>query len=69
MITEQQIQAAEQGKAIRVQAGVELVLVRADLYDRLAGQFDDPTDTYPAVLEALADEDPDQYLEYLDEAK
>lgn len=28
--------------------------------------IDDPSETYAAVLEALGDEDPDQYLEYLD---
>jgi len=69
MITQEQIHAAEQGAAIRVQAGVELVLVRADLYDRLTRLLDDPAETYAAVLEALDEENPEQYLEYLDEAK
>jgi hypothetical protein len=27
---------------------------------------DDPSETYAAVIEALGDENPDQYLEYLD---
>ncbi len=68
MITDEQIKAAEQGEAIRVFAGVELVLVRADVYDQLVNVFD-PRETYPAVVGALGDEDPDQYLEYLDEAR
>lgn len=69
MITQEQIDAAEQGTAIRVHGNVELVLLRADIYDRLASVFDDPSETYAAVLEALGDENPDQYLEYLDEAQ
>lgn len=69
MITHEQIQAAEQGTAIRVPGNVELVLVRADVYDRLTRLLDDPSETYPAVIEALDDENPDQYLEYLDEAR
>jgi hypothetical protein len=69
MINSDQIRAAEQGATIRVQAGVELVLIRADYYDQLLANADDPTPTYPAILEALADEDPDQYLEYLNETR
>jgi hypothetical protein len=69
MISEEQIHAAEQGAAIRVPGNVELILLRADIYDRLTLAFDDPTETYAAVLEALGDDDPDQYLEYLDETQ
>ena len=69
MITQEQIHAAEQGAAIRLPGSVELVLVRADIYDRLTNASDDPADTYAAVVEALGDENPDQYLEYLDETK
>ncbi|MEX0725133.1 MAG: hypothetical protein WEB58_19695 [Planctomycetaceae bacterium] len=68
MITKEQIEAAEHGETIRVQAGVELVLIRADVYDKLTHAID-PSDTYPAVIAALADEDPDQYLEYLDDSQ
>ncbi|MFN0197496.1 MAG: hypothetical protein ACKVT0_12190 [Planctomycetaceae bacterium] len=68
MITQEQIEAAEQGGTIRVQAGVELVLIRADVYDKLTHAID-PSDIYPAVIAALGDEDPDQYLEYLHESK
>ncbi|MEX1231336.1 MAG: hypothetical protein WEB58_13910 [Planctomycetaceae bacterium] len=68
MITEQQIKAAEQGQTIRVHAGVEFVLIRADVYDRLTNASDVP-ETYPAIIAALGDEAPDQYLEYLNESK
>ena len=66
MVTAEQIKAAERGETIRVKGDVELVLVRADTYDKLVQTFD-PRETYPSVVEALADEDPEQYLEYLDE--
>lgn len=66
-ISNEQIAAAEQGETIRLTAGTELVLVRADLYDKVSRLLDDPSQTYAAVIEALDDKDPDQYLEYLDE--
>lgn len=71
-ITKEQLQAAEQGEPVRLQTDdVELVVVRADVFDGLAGVLDHPRETYSAVLKALdqADEDPGQYLEYLNESR
>jgi hypothetical protein len=69
-ISQDQIRAVEQGEAVRLHADdVELVVLRADLYERLAGVSDSPREAYPAVLKALGDDDPDQFLEYLDETR
>lgn len=71
-ITREQILAAEQGEPVRIQTpDAELVVLRADLYDKLTNQNTSPRETYASVLQALDqdDDNPDQYLEYLDETR
>ena len=75
--TAEEIAAIKEGKPVRVapvELGTECVVLRADLYERLApllASDEDihPRDTYPTVLKALdaCDASPEQYLEYLHE--
>ena len=55
-ITKEQLQTAEQGKPVEIQAeGTEFVLVRKDVYEKLSQERPDefdPRETYPAVLRA-----------------
>lgn len=67
-LTNEQLEAAEKGETVRVRANhVELVLLRADVYETLTAASESPRATYPAVFKVVdQDDDPDQYLEYLD---
>lgn len=55
-LTPEQIRSAQQGDIVRVNTeNGELVIVKAEVYDKLAGLiYDelDPRETYPAVLKA-----------------
>jgi len=63
-------QAAKSGEPVRVMAeGMEWVILRADVYDRvkqvLEGDTLDPRDAYPAILRAWDQEDnPEDYEVY-----
>lgn len=71
-ISDMQIEAAKRGETIRLTADdVEIVMVRADIFDQRGSTSDNPRATYAAILKAIdeQDEDTEQYLEYLDEAR
>jgi len=66
------IEAAKSGEPIHVMAaGVELVILRADVYDRVKRIIEsdeiDPRDVYPAILRAWdQDDNPEDYEVYRD---
>ena len=71
-LTAEHIEAAKRGETVRLAADdVEIVVLRADIYEQHAASRDNPIATYAAVLSVLdqEDEDPAQYWEYLDEAR
>ena len=68
-LTKEQIESAQKGEVVRVHSDSgEIVIVKAELYDKLAGlMYDDldPRDTYPAVLKAWdAEGSPDDETAY-----
>jgi hypothetical protein len=70
-LTKEQIESAQKGEVVRVQTDSgEIVVVKAEVYDKLVGLvYDelDPRDTYPAVLKAWdAEGSPDDATAYQD---
>ena len=70
-LTKEQIESAQKGKVVRVQTDQgEIVIVKAEIYDQLAGLvYDelDPREAYPAVLKAWdAEGSPDDETAYQD---
>lgn len=66
-LSEEQKKAIENGRPVRVVINrTSCVIIRQDIYEQVEASLP-PEQFYPAVLEALADENPEQYLEYLDE--
>lgn len=70
-LTKEQIESAQEGEAVRVSTEKgEFVVVKAEIYDKLAGLvYDelDPRETYSAVLKAWdADGSPDDATAYQD---
>ena len=64
--------ALESGNPIRVLVDeIPCVVVREDVFDAASQSEDDVRSTYPLILRAWdsEDENPDQYLEYLEHLK
>jgi hypothetical protein len=56
------VEAAKRGEAVRLEADqVPLVLVRADIYERMRESFD-PRDAYPLVNEVMREDDAEDPL-------
>jgi len=56
-LTEREKRTIENGEVVRlVEADVEYVVVRADLYDRVKGLLYDPSEPSPSQSYALVDE-------------
>lgn len=69
IITNQQIDSARNGQVVRVSTDAgELVLLNADIYDRIASLLSsDPRETYPSILKAWdAEGRPDDATTYQD---
>ena len=76
-LTIQQIADVKDGNPVKVmdsEIGVDCVVLRADLYERVKGLFENesdfsPREAYPATLKALDAQElsTDQYLEYLND--
>ncbi len=64
-ITKKQIDAIERGEVVPITFDTtECVIIRREIFEKAHNALS-VKETYPAVLEALDDESPDQYLEYL----
>jgi len=69
IITNQQIDSARSGQVVRVSTDAgELVILNADVYDRIASLLsNDPREAYPSVLNAWdAEGSPDDATTYQD---
>jgi len=69
IITNQQIDSARSGQVVRVSTDAgELVILNADVYDRIASLLsNDPREAYPSVLNAWdAEVSPDDATTYQD---
>jgi hypothetical protein len=67
-LNEQQRQFVQQGQPLRVSEGnLDLVIVRADVFEKLQAQLDDefdPREAYPFVDRVMAEDDAnDAYLD------
>ncbi len=66
-ISQQQIDAVESGKVLSIPLDeTECVIIRKEVFEKVRNALE-IEETYPAILEALDDENPEQYLEYLNE--
>lgn len=66
-LTQAQSEAVSRGEKVSIKVGeLDCILIREDLFEKLQ-EIRDTEETYSAVIEALDDENPDQYLEYLNE--
>ncbi|WP_417392320.1 hypothetical protein [Gimesia sp.] len=66
-LTQAQSEAVSRGEKVSIKVGEwDCILIREDLFEKLQ-EIRDTEETYGAVIEALDDENPDQYLEYLNE--
>ncbi|SFJ39326.1 hypothetical protein [Planctomicrobium piriforme] len=67
-LSDAQLEAVKNGEAVRVDAdNIEMVVIRSELFYRLDHTQEQPRSSYAAVLKVLdqADEDPGQYLDYV----
>ncbi|QEG14964.1 hypothetical protein [Gimesia maris] len=66
-LTQAQSEAVSRGEIVSIKVGeLDCILIREDLFEKLQ-KIRDTEESYSAVIEALDDENPDQYLEYLNE--
>lgn len=66
-LTKAQSEAVSRGEKVSVKVGdVDCILIREDRFEKMQ-QIRETEETYSAVIEALDDENPEQYLEYLNE--
>tara|TARA_R110002124_G_scaffold78666_8_gene209894 strand:+ start:849 stop:1070 length:222 start_codon:yes stop_codon:yes gene_type:complete len=66
-LTQAQLEAVSRGEKVSIKIGdLDCILIREDLFEKLQ-DIRDTEESYSAVIEALDDENPDQYLEYLNE--
>tara|TARA_R110002095_G_scaffold127887_4_gene110825 strand:- start:811 stop:1020 length:210 start_codon:yes stop_codon:yes gene_type:complete len=66
-LTKAQSEAVSHGEKVSVKIGdVDCRLIREDLFEKTQ-QIRETEETYSAVIVALDDENPDQYLEYVNE--
>lgn len=66
-LTQAQSEAVSRGEIVSIKVGeLDCILIREDLFEKLQ-KIRDTEESYSAVIEALDDENPDQYLDYLNE--
>ncbi len=66
-LTKEQSEAISRGEKVSIKVGdVDCILIREDLFEKIQ-QIRETEETYSAVIEALDDDNPEQYLEYLNE--
>ena len=62
-LTQAQSEAISRGEKVSIKVGEwDCILIREDRFEKLQ-EIRDTEETYGAVIEALDDENPDQYLE------
>lgn len=66
-VSQQQIEAVERGDVLSIPLEkTDCVIIRKEVFEKIRNALE-IEETYPAILDALDDENPDQYLEYLNE--
>ncbi|WP_339734067.1 hypothetical protein [uncultured Gimesia sp.] len=66
-LSKEQSEAVSRGEKVSIKVGdVDCILIREDLFEKIQ-HIRETEETYSAVIESLDDENPEQYLEYLNE--